>query len=49
VILGMDWLAKYKATIDCGRKLVTLVTSKGEKLEYKGTNHKQAIPIISAT
>ena len=23
VILGMDWLAKYKATIDCKRKILT--------------------------
>ena len=24
VILGMDWLAKYSAVIDCARKQVTL-------------------------
>jgi len=49
VILGMDWLAKHKETIDCERKLLTLVTLEGEKLVYKGTNHKLATPIISAT
>jgi len=49
VILGMDWLAKHKATIDCERKLLTLVAPKGEKLVYKGTNHNQATSIISAT
>ena len=49
VILGMDWLAKHKATIDYERKLLTLVTPDGEKLEYKGTNPKQAILIISTT
>jgi len=45
----MDWLAKHKTTIHYERKLLTLVTPEGEKLMYKGTNHKQVIPIISAT
>jgi len=49
VILGMDWLAKHKETIDCERKLPTLVTLEGEKLVYKENNHKQATPIISTT
>jgi len=30
VISGMDWLAKYKATIDCEGKLLTLATLEGE-------------------
>jgi len=30
VILGMDWLTKYKATIDYERKILTLFTSEGE-------------------
>jgi len=34
VILGMDWLAKHKATIYYKRKLLTLVTPEGEKLVY---------------
>jgi len=41
VILGID-----KTTIDSKRQLLNLVTPKGEKLEYKGTNHKQATLII---
>jgi len=49
VILEMDWLAKHKATIDCERKLLTLVTPEGEKLVYKRNNHKQATQIISTT
>jgi len=49
VILGMDSLANHTATIDYERKLLTLVTLEGEKLVHKGTNHKQAAPIISAT
>ena len=49
VILGMDWLAKHKATIDYEKKLLTLATPEGERLLYRGTNPKQAIPIISTT
>jgi len=29
VILGMDWLAKQKATVDCEQKFLTLVTPEG--------------------
>jgi len=42
MILGMEWLSKHKATIDCERKLLALVIPKGEKLMYKRTNHKEA-------
>jgi len=49
VILGMDWLAKHKTTIDYESKLLTLVTLEGEKFVYKGNNHKLATPIISVT
>jgi len=49
MILGMDWLAKDKATIDCEKKLLTLVTIEAEKLVCKGTNYEQAIPTISPT
>ena len=38
VILGMDWLAKYKATIDCQKMLLTLTTPEGEKIECWGSN-----------
>jgi len=49
VILGMDWLTKHKAIIDCEQKVLTLVTPEGERLGHKGINPKQAIPLISAT
>ena len=35
-------------TIDYKRKLVSLITPKGEKLEHKGINPQKAILIISA-
>ena len=44
VILGMDWLAKHKATIDCEQKLLTLITLEGGKLVHRLTNPKQAYP-----
>jgi len=49
VILGMDWLAKHKETIDCEQKLLTLVIPEGEGLLYRGTNPMQAILIITIT
>jgi len=38
VILGIDWLIAYQATIDCKQKKLTLVTPKGENLIFKGGN-----------
>jgi len=35
VILGMDWLVRHKATVDCKQKLLTFVTPEGERLLYK--------------
>jgi hypothetical protein len=33
VILGMDWLSKYKVLIDCAKKSVKLTTPKGKEME----------------
>ena len=35
VILGMDWLGKYKATIECREQRVLLVGSLGESVSYR--------------
>ena len=32
IILGMDWLAKYRATIDCKQKTLVVMTPEGERL-----------------
>jgi len=48
VILGMDWLAKYRVTIDCNQKMLVLVTPEGESLVYKGKHPNHTIPLISA-
>jgi len=31
VVLGMDWLSKHRATMDCQRKKVTLKGKKGKE------------------
>ena len=33
VILGMDWLTKYQACIECALRTVTLTTSEGERVQ----------------
>jgi len=49
VILGMDWLNQYQATIDCNQKILTLTTSEGERIRYKGGDSTSTIPLISST
>jgi len=49
VILGMDWLTKYRATIDCQQKTLALITSEGESILYRGSGSIPTIPLISAT
>ena len=40
VILGMDWLSKYSATIDCRRKKVIFDIPGEEKFEFIGNSKK---------
>jgi hypothetical protein len=42
IILGMDWLCKYKVLIDCAKKSVKLTTLDGKELEYV------AEPVVTA-
>ncbi|MBS2634306.1 hypothetical protein KFY46_26715, partial [Salmonella enterica subsp. enterica serovar 1,4,[5],12:i:-] len=35
LILGMSWLAKYDAVIQCSKRAVQLVAPSGEKIEYQ--------------
>ena len=48
VILGMDWLTKYHATIDCKQKTLALITFEGESIMYKGSCLIPTVPLISA-
>jgi hypothetical protein len=34
VILGMEWLSKYKVLIECTKKSVKLTTSEGKEMEF---------------
>jgi hypothetical protein len=34
VILGMDWLSKYKVLIDYAKKSVKLTTLEGKEMEF---------------
>jgi len=49
VILGMDWLTKYRATIDCKEKMLTVVTPEGENFVFKSGDSNHSAPLISAT
>ena len=34
VILGMNWMAKYKGKIDCSRRAISLTTEDGTAIEH---------------
>jgi hypothetical protein len=34
VILGIDWLSKYKVFIDCAKKSIKLTTPDGKELDF---------------
>ncbi|XP_074315423.1 uncharacterized protein LOC141651618 [Silene latifolia] len=48
VIVGMDWLGKYKASIDCHQKKVTLWGPKGTRVSYRGFVVKPKFKAIAA-
>jgi hypothetical protein len=39
VILGMDWMTKYKGIIDYAKKVITLTSEEGVEVEYVATVH----------
>ena len=45
LILGMDWLSKYNATICYKRKKMVFQPSKGEIFEYKGMPQGSKWPV----
>ncbi|KAL5575507.1 hypothetical protein UlMin_017206 [Ulmus minor] len=48
VILGMDFLAKYNATIECRLRRVTFRPSEEEKFSFIGERHRKPKIVISA-
>ena len=47
VILGMDWLKKYKAKIDCEAQKVHLKGSNGKKVTYRKIKEPKGVNVIS--
>ncbi|XP_048502897.1 uncharacterized protein LOC125498684 [Beta vulgaris subsp. vulgaris] len=48
VILGMDWLSKYRAHIHCRDQKVTLRSPCGKRISYSGEVLKKGVKIVSA-
>jgi hypothetical protein len=43
VILGMDWMTKYKGHIDCVQKSITLTNDQGLPVKYTATIHSSKV------
>jgi hypothetical protein len=48
VILGMDWLSKYNANMDCRRKEITFQLHGIEEFTYCGSRVRYTPPLLSA-
>ena len=48
VILGMDWLTKYHATIDCNKKIVIFQPPGEEQFMFNGISFSRSLLIIYA-
>ena len=47
MILGMDWLSRHQAIIDCRRKRVTLRTPKEDEVTFIGERSNHLSNVIS--
>jgi len=47
IILGMDWLSKYKALIDCDAKIVTFQMHEGRRRIFEGERIPKPTTLIS--
>ena len=48
IILGMDWLSKYRATLDCYKKEVRLVRPEEPGVIFRGIRRETAPSLINA-
>jgi hypothetical protein len=48
IILGMDWLSRYGAKIDCQKKEIVFRTSSNEKFRFYGSSVRATPPLLSA-
>ena len=47
VILGMDWLSKYRASVDCFRKEVRLCSPSGTEVIFRGVRKSLFASMVS--
>ncbi|XP_031099729.1 uncharacterized protein LOC116003930 [Ipomoea triloba] len=47
IILGMDWLGKYRAKIFCSQQKVVLRNPKGKRVSYKGVASRPEVRLVS--
>lgn len=47
VTLGMDWLSKHDANIDCRKKEITFRLSSAEEFKYCGSWVRATSPLLS--
>ena len=43
IVLGMDWLSKHRATLDCYKKKIKIGSSRGTRRDISG-NQKRDCP-----
>ncbi|XP_056698665.1 uncharacterized protein [Spinacia oleracea] len=48
IILGTNWLIKYKANLNCSKQSVTLKTPIGDRISFQKLVRKPIIQIVSA-
>ncbi|XP_060965314.1 uncharacterized protein LOC133034278 [Cannabis sativa] len=48
LILGMDWLSRHGATIDCRKRTVTFTPESGEAFIFEGIKVKSSLPLVTA-
>ena len=48
VILGMDWLSKHHAVINCNKKEVKFQAPGSESFYFHGSSRRPALPMVSA-
>jgi len=48
VILGMDWLARYQAQINCPKQRITLKGPNRERIVHKGKAPRTGLRLITA-
>ena len=48
IILGIDWLAKYQAEIDCSKQKISLKGPNGERIVHRGQSPRVGVKLVSA-